>query len=74
MLEEFWNGFLLVCLLIKIILIKKFWKWHCFSGINESIQADLQIKVTHLIVRVLIKNQELHYYQVRNEKEESFLL
>lgn len=32
-------------------------------GINESIQADLQIKVTHLIVRVLIKNQELHYYQ-----------
>lgn len=35
-----------------------------FSGINEAIQADLQIKVTHLIVRVLIKNKELHYYQV----------
>jgi len=32
-------------------------------GINEAIQADLQIKVTHLIVRVLIKNKELHYYQ-----------
>lgn len=32
-------------------------------GINESIQADLQIKVTELIIGVLIANEGLHYYQ-----------
>ncbi|XP_046651824.1 TBC1 domain family member 20-like isoform X2 [Daphnia pulicaria] len=32
-------------------------------GINENIQADLQVKVTELIIRVLIANEGLHYYQ-----------
>lgn len=32
-------------------------------GIDEVIQADLQIKVTHLIIKVLMKNSEMHYYQ-----------
>ena len=38
----------------------------CFFivGIDEVIQADLQVKVTHLIIRVLIRNEGLHYYQV----------
>ncbi|EFX75233.1 hypothetical protein DAPPUDRAFT_323470 [Daphnia pulex] len=36
----------------------------CFPpGINENIQADLQVKVTELIKRVLIANEGLHYYQ-----------
>ncbi|EFX67060.1 hypothetical protein DAPPUDRAFT_262125 [Daphnia pulex] len=36
----------------------------CFPpGINENIQADLQVKVTELIIRVLIANEGLHYYQ-----------
>ena len=33
-------------------------------GINETIQADLQVKVTELIIQVLIANEGLHYYQV----------
>jgi len=32
-------------------------------GIDEAIQSDLQVKVTHLIVKVLIEHKELHYYQ-----------
>jgi len=35
-------------------------------GIDEIIQADLQIKVTNLIIKVLIANEGLHYYQVIN--------
>ncbi|XP_046462782.1 uncharacterized protein LOC124208952 [Daphnia pulex] len=36
----------------------------CFPpGINENIQADLQVKFTELIIRVLIANEGLHYYQ-----------
>lgn len=35
-----------------------------YLGINEVIQADLQVKVTELIIRVLITNEGLHYYQV----------
>lgn len=34
------------------------------TGIDEIIQSDLQVKVTDLIIRVLIANEGLHYYQV----------
>ena len=41
----------------------EYW-FYFFLGIDEVIQADLQVKVTHLIIRVLIRNEGLHYYQV----------
>ena len=38
--------------------------FYLYIGIDEVIQADLQVKVTHLIIRVLIQKEGLHYYQV----------
>lgn len=35
-----------------------------FVGLSDSIQADLQVRVTDLIVKVLIVNDGYHYYQV----------
>ena len=69
MWSEYWKGFHQVIETVqsfKDIIIK----WSDLAlilvstGIDEVIQADLQTKVTQLIIRVLIANEGLHYYQV----------